>query len=383
MATRILFLHHTAIIGGAELHLLSVARHFRETSTVVLFADGPLRDAFDTADVQVRVFPSEWAAQGVRHENPRLSPRNIAAVLRLAWLTARSARRADFIYANSPKALLVSSVARLVRRKPVIWFLHDLLDETHFSPRAIRLLVTTANRTAARILANSRATFTAFVSAGGRSDLVRVVYDGFDATPFTAATSVDVSALRAELSRDGSGVLGVFSRITQWKGQHVVLRALVSVPSLVAVFVGEEEDPAFGNELRLLARELGVADRVRFLGFRKDVPALMRMVDCVVHVSIDPEPFGRVVVEGMLARRPVIATRAGGTPEIIEDGVSGILTTPGSPDELAAALLRVFSDPVAAARMAANGQERALTLFSEARMLREIEQHVSDVSLIS
>ena len=382
MATRILFLHHTAIIGGAELHLLSIARHFRETSTVVLFADGPLRHALETAGVRVRVLPSAWAAEGVRHENPRLSPRNIAAVLRLAWLTARSARGADFIYANSPKALLVSSIARLVRRKPVIWFLHDLLDETHFSPRTIRLLVTVANRTAARILANSKATAAAFVSAGGRGDLVRVVYDGFDAARFPD-TSIDLTALRAELDLKGSRVLGVFGRITPWKGQDVVMRALGQVPSGVALFVGDEEDGGYANELRLLAAKLGVAERVRFLGFREDVPQLMRLVDCVVHASTDPEPFGRVIVEGMLAGRPVIATRAGGIPEIIEDGVSGILITPGSPDELAEALRRIFSDPVAAARMAASGQARALAFFSDERMLREIEQHVSETSLTS
>ena len=257
-----------------------------------------------------------------------------------------------------------------------------MLTETHFSPRAIRLLVAAANRTAARILANSKATAAAFVAAGGRGDLVQVVYDGFDAAPFTD-TSVDLSALRAELGSDGLRVVGVFGRITQWKGQDVVLRALVNVPSVVAVFVGEEEDPASGDELRLLARELGIADRVRFLGFRKDVPQLMRVVDCIVHVPTDPEPFGRVVVEGMLARRPVIATRAGGVPEIIENGVSGILIAPGSPDELAEALRRIFSDPVAAAEMAANGQARALACFSDKRMLSEIEQHVSEISLAS
>jgi glycosyltransferase involved in cell wall biosynthesis len=109
----------------------------------------------------------------------------------------------------------------------------------------------------------------------------------------------------------------------------------------------------------------------------------MRAVDCIVHVPTDPEPFGRVVVEGMLARRPVIATRAGGIPEIIENGVSGILIAPGSPDELAEALRRIFSDPVAAAEMAANGQARALACFSDRRMLSEIEQHVSEIALAS
>lgn len=382
MATRILFLHHTAMIGGAELHLLSIARHFRETATVVLFADGPFRQALETAGVRVRVLPSEWAARGVRLEGPRFNAANVASVVRLAWLTARAARGFDLVYANSPKALLVTSVARLVRRKPVIWFLHDLLTETHFSPRAIRLLVAAANRTAARILANSKATAAAFVAAGGRGDLVQVVYDGFDAAPFTDI-GVDLSSLRAELGLDGLRVVGVFGRITQWKGQDVVLRALVNVPSVVAVFVGEEEDQASGDRLRLLARELGIADRVRFLGFRKDVPQLMRVVDCIIHVPIDPEPFGRVVIEGMLARRPVIATRDGGVPEIIENGVSGILIAPGSPDELANALRRIFSDPVAAAGMAANGQARALAGFSDKRMLSEIERHVSEISLAS
>jgi glycosyltransferase involved in cell wall biosynthesis len=290
----------------------------------------------------------------------------------LAWLITRAAREADLIYANSPKALLVARVARLVRRKPVLWFLHDLLDETHFSRRSIRLLVTTANRTAARILANSKATAAAFISAGGRSDLTRVVYAGFDAATFPDAP--------VDLGWEGLQVAGVFGRITPWKGHDVVLRALANIPSLAAVFVGEVEDATYGNELRRLARELGVAERVRFLGFRNDVPQLMRAVDCIVHVSIDPEPFGRVVVEGMLAGRPVITTRAGGVPEIIENGVSGILIAPGSPEELAEALRRILSDPVATTRMAASGQARALTLFSEARMLREIEQHVNETS---
>jgi glycosyltransferase involved in cell wall biosynthesis len=379
MAARILFLHHTAIMGGAELHLLSVARHFRERSTVVLFADGPFRHALEAAGVEVRVFPSEWATRGIRQGGPRFSARNVAAILRLAWLAWQAARGAELIYANSPKALLVASIARLVRPKPVMWFLHDLLDETHFSPRAIRLLVTTANRTAARILANSRATAAAFVSVGGRGDLVRVVYDGFDAARFHD-TSVDLTALRAELDLKQSRAIGVFGRITPWKGQDVVLRALAQVPSVVALFVGEEEDGGYANEVRLLATKLGIAERVRFLGFREDVPQLMRLIDCVVHASTAPEPFGRVAVEGMLAGRPVIATRAGGIPEIIEDGASGILVTPGNPTELAAAIARVLADPVEAARLGEAGRARACELFSEERMLREIEQNVDEIS---
>jgi glycosyltransferase involved in cell wall biosynthesis len=377
MSARILFLHHTAIIGGAELHLLSVARHFRETSIAALFADGPFRRVLETAGVQTRVFPSKWAERGVRLGEPHFSASNIAGVLRLVWLTARAAREADLIYANSPKALLVASIARLVRRKPVIWFLHDLLDETHFGARSIRLLVKTANQTAARVLANSKATAAAFVAAGGRDALVRVVYDGFEPARLAGENA---ASTRADLGLSDAPLLGVFGRITPWKGQEVVVRALAHAPSVVALFVGEEEDAGYGNELRLLAANLGVAERVRFLGFREDVPQLMRLVDCIVHPSKDPEPFGRVVVEGMIARRPVIATRAGGVPEIIEDGISGILVAPGNPDELGAAIVRILSDPKEAARLAENGHARALELFNEERMFREIEQNVNEVA---
>lgn len=175
-------------------------------------------------------------------------------------------------------------------------------------------------------------------------------------------------------------MLGVFGRIIPWKGQDVVMRALAQVPSGIALFVGEEEDGGYANQLRLLAAKLGIAERVRFLGFREDVPQLMRLVDCVVHASVDPEPFGRVVVEGMLAGRPVIATRAGGVPEIIEDGVNGILVPPGNPDELAEAIVRVLSDPVGTERLAQRGHARALELFNEERMLQDIEQNVNEIS---
>src|SRR5205085_5686787 len=118
-------------VGGAELHLLALVRRFRSRASVLLFADGPFRKMLEQTGVEVRVAPSSWATSGVRGGDPRFTLRNLTEVLRLAWITARAARNADLIYANSPRALLVASVARLVRPKPILWFLHDLLDENH------------------------------------------------------------------------------------------------------------------------------------------------------------------------------------------------------------------------------------------------------------
>ncbi len=365
---RILFLHHTGVIGGAELLLLSVARHFRETSEVVLFDDGPLRDLLEKAGVRVRIFRSAWARRGVRLGAPSFSPGNLTSILRLAWRIARAASSANLVVANSPKALLAASLARLGRPKSLVWNLHDLLTHEHFHPRAIQLLVRTCNRSVTRVLADSQADADAFISAGGRPDLVRVVHPGVAPFPLI------------ERKRNETPTLGVFGRITPWKGHDVVLRALALVPEANAIFVGTEEDDAFARTLRQLVADLGLTNRVSFLGFRKDVAQLMQQVDCIVHASTEPEPFGLVIVEGMLAQRPVIATRGGGATEIIEDGESGLLVRPGDVRELVAAINQVLSEPQKAARMAMRGYERARMHFSEERMLREIEKHFPEVA---
>jgi glycosyltransferase involved in cell wall biosynthesis len=117
-------------------------------------------------------------------------------------------------------------------------------------------------------------------------------------------------------------------------------------------------------------RALGA--RGQLLGYRRDVPALMKAVDIVVHASIEPEPFGRVVVEGMFAERPVVAARGGGVAEIIADGVDGLLTAPNDPEALAMALRSLLCDPIRARALAVAGREKAERLFSVGEMHRRI-----------
>jgi glycosyltransferase involved in cell wall biosynthesis len=104
----------------------------------------------------------------------------------------------------------------------------------------------------------------------------------------------------------------------------------------------------------------------------------MRASDAVVHASVYPEPFGRVIVEGMLAGRPVIATRAGGVTEIIDDE-TGILVPPNDTAKLANAITSLAEDPVHAARLAAAGMKRAREEFSVTAMVRGVEDAVRDL----
>ncbi len=142
-------------------------------------------------------------------------------------------------------------------------------------------------------------------------------------------------------------VVGHVGRLSPWKGQDVLIRALARVPDAVGVIVG---DALFGEDdlartLPELGASLGVADRLRFTGFRDDVIDVMRACDVVVHSSTSPEPFGRVIVEAMLAGVPVVAARAGGPCEIIDDGRTGWLTEPGNEVALAERISALVDDP--------------------------------------
>jgi glycosyltransferase involved in cell wall biosynthesis len=241
----------------------------------------------------------------------------------------------------------------------------------------IRLDVTLANACASRVIANSRASAAAFVEQGGRPDLLRVVHNGISAAPFDAVTDDEVTTARRDLGLGDAPLVGIFSRLGKWKGQDVALDALESVPDAHLLLVG---DALFGEEayvasLHAQAARLGLTDRVHFLGFRSDIPRLMRMVDVVAHTSSAPEPFGRVVVEGMLARRPVIATAAGGVPEIVRDG-TGVLVPPGDARALASAMTRLLSDPAFADDIARQGRLHATTFFTVEAMVDRKTSHI-------
>lgn len=356
---------------------MSVARRYRATSTVLLFQDGPLRLELERAGVRVLVRRTRWAGEGLRQGTPRLGARQAWEVLRLATGAARLGRRADLLYANSPKALIVAALAGSLSRRPVLWYMHDRFDSEHFSAEAIRLSVRLANRSAVRVLANSKDTAATFARAGGRTDSLHVAYYGLDPEPFADLGADQRPLLRRDLGFSERPIVGVFGRLTPWKGQDVVLAALVHVPAVDVLFVGDpSEDPEYAAALERRAAELGLSRRVRFAGFRADVPRLMQAVDLVVHSATAPEPFGRVVVEAMLAGRPVIATGSGGVPEIVEPGVNGWLVAPGDVPALAAAIRAALADPEGSAAIARTARKHARARFSSAGLRREMDEHV-------
>ena len=373
---KLLVLDQTAELGGAELSLFSEVTNLPHEIAVLLFEDGPFREMLEEARVNVRVVQASSSAMTVRRESGVFAILTaLPAVIRLVRNVAAQAKACDVIYANSQKAFVVGIFAAAISGRPLVWRLRDVLSAAHFSATLRRIAVMLANWKAARIIANSAATGEAFVSVGGIAKKVSVAYPGIDEAPFAGIDTAAIAAIRAELGTGDAKLIGVFGRLSLWKGQGVFIDAIAKLPNTIGVIVG---CPLFGHEafaaeLSEKVAALGLADRIRFLGFRNDIPLLMTAMDIVVHSSIAPEPFGRVVVEGMLAGKPMVASAAGGVLEIIEHGKTGWLYEPGSAAALADTLQGVLSNQAQAAAIAAAGRSHAQKTFTIPATVRQIE----------
>lgn len=377
---KIFFLDQSGDPGGAELCLIDIALLYRENCLVGLFADGAFKHLLEDNDISVTVLSSK-AIQVRKDSNLLQGLSSLCKLIPLIIQTVRFSRNYDLIYANTPKALIIGAVVSYLRQCPLVYHLHDILSVDHFSWINRRLAVVIANRFASLIIANSKATTKAFNEAGGSSKLVKVVYNGFKPEKYQIQEDC-VTLLRRELGFDGHFIIGHFSRLGPWKGQHILLEALSYCPENInAIFVG---GAFFGVEnyvqqLHQKVEELKLKDRVKFLGFRSDIPQLMSACNLITHTSIAPEPLGRVIVEAMLCGKPVIAANAGGAAEIIEHDKTGWLTPPGDAHQLSEMICQCHDSPEHTSAVAQAAKEYATQQFNLLRINQDIDRLLNQV----
>jgi glycosyltransferase involved in cell wall biosynthesis len=211
--------------------------------------------------------------------------------------------------------------------------------------------------------------------AHGLGDLPLVtIFNGLD--PAQMQCTRAPADVRAEIGvAPDARLIGIVGNIKPWKGQEVVIRAIgllrEEFPDLACVLIGDTSPNAavYREQIAALTRELGIASRVHITGFRNDVPDYINALDIQVHASIDPEPFGRVLLEAMALSKPLVASNGGAAPEIVMHEHTGLLFEPGNPTALAAALRTLLADRPRAAAMGAAGRARLLAEFSIRRNL--------------
>jgi len=240
------------------------------------------------------------------------------------------------------------------------------------------------------VIANSTSTLGTLHLMGKRTGLA--IASGIDTAAFTDVVhdGCEIDGLAPEVTRKKQGIcIGLIGRISPWKGQHIFIEA----PSLLhsrfptvrfqiigAPLFAERE---YEQQLHELCERLGVAEAVEFVGFVENVSPRIAQLDIVVHASTSGEPFGQVIIEGMAEQKPVVATNGGGVPEIVEDGVTGLLVPMGDAVAMAEAIDFLLRNPQTAKEMGARGRERALSHFTiqmTARKVEAVYDHVLGVA---
>ena len=362
---RIIFVDHTAELGGGEIALLNLVSHLdrsRFHPIVAVFSDGPLVTRLIAAGIDVSILP--LSPKVTRHRKDRLGA---LTLLRLpdVWRTAQHARQlkrlivdtgADLVHTNSLKADVIGGLAGRLAGVPVVWHVRDRIADDYLPSYAARAFRWLARYVPRHVVANSLSTLDTLDLGGGT-----VVYSGVVLPEPVGPRNV---------TRPTNPTVGLIGRIAPWKGQEVFVRAAAVVherfPACRFKIVGSAlfGSQSYERRVRELVRTLGLQHVVEFTGFVDDVREVIAGLDVVVHASTTAEPFGQVIVEGMAAGKPVVATAGGGVTEIVVDGVTGLLVPMGDADAMATAVNRLLGDPALAATLAEAGRQRARDQFT-------------------
>jgi len=328
--------------------------------------DGELRADLAAAGVEVLVRP--LAVLRRASMSPLGLARTGAALARDAGVLARLARARGvaLVHTNTSVTLGGAGAAR-VARLPHVWHVREIYAGfERYWPTYRRLLLS-----AEALPCVSQATRAQL----GATAKAHVLHDGLALTPARAERGAARAAL--DLPADAF-VVAILGRISSWKGQDVLIRALAQLgdEGAVALIAG---DPWRGEErrleeLRALAGSLGVADRVRFAGFRPDVENVYGAADVVAVPSTQPDPLPNAALEAAAAGCCVVAADHGGLPEIIADRVTGRLVPPGDPAALARALADLRADSGTRGRFGAAAAADVRARFSAARMMAQVQE---------
>lgn len=339
---RILEMITPSRIGGAEVHVVSLTKAFRNMQEDVLVFCPTNRPLIPYL-YEHGITPCTWKTWG------KIDPKTVYGLVRLI-----KREKIDILHAHLSSAAFIGSLAAHLAHIRCVATVHGFTFAGWY-------------RFADRLFAVSEAVKENLLSQGIAEEKIRVIHNGIALERYTPQAST-VAKLACGFNVATPRV-GVFGRLTPVKGQAIVLQAwpLVRsrVPTARLMLVGEGKSE---NELRRMAAQLGVADSVEFHGFIGDPRALMTACDIITMPSIS-EGLGLAAMEAMALERPVVVSDAGGLVEVVTDGETGLVTPRGEPRPLAAALIRLLTDPQLAERLALAGRLRVKTHFSAAQQM--------------
>lgn len=372
---KILFVNHTAKLGGAELSLLDIVQDHKKNSAVLLFSNGEYEEILNEKGIKCIIEDLDSILIDIKKDSGiRLIIKGVFGLLKKLTTIKKILNEYDIIYSNTLKSFVICSLVSIINRKKIVLHLRDALTNEHFSKSSIKLIIFISSISNARVIANSNYTKKCFVEHGGNSKKCEVIWNGIDPDGWTKSVSKSIR---------NTNVINILSlgRISPWKGQHLVLEAIKNIPYAHLRIVGSANfgEHDYYDSLIKFVKDNKLENRVTFYPFSLNVAEHFEWSNVFVHSSTAPEPFGRVIVEAMLCDRIVIATDAGGAKEIINSSEVGILVPVNDAEAITSAINNIYFNSSKYENISSNGKVRASTVFNTANLLKNINGYLERI----
>lgn len=349
-------------IGGAERIIASIAegleRRKFEISVWCISGGGEIADELKQTEIDIKILDI-------------FSYHNPTNILRLAYLLRKA--HPDIVHTHGYFASTFGRLAAILARTPVI-VTHAHTTYYGFKKRnfLIERLLSLFTDT---IVCVSQAVKRFVVEVEGINEKkTSLIYNGVGEPSFFEVDSDDHVNRKSLGLEEKDIVVVTVASLTPHKGHHVLINAATVVSkrhkNLRLLIVG---DGPLRNKLEAYAKELRLSSNIVFTGQRKDIVSLLKLADLFVLPSTEREGLGIALIEAMAKGLPVIGTKLGGIPEVIEDEINGLLVTPGNPYELATAIDKLVIDRSMRMRMGMNGRKIYEEKFTAQKMIKHIE----------
>ena len=383
----VVFVNPVGVLGGAERMLLAMisALQYEDQSIeihLIVGSAGNLVEAAQKLGVKVKVLPipnqiNQLGDSGIRG-NRIFGGLKLLFTVFLAWGAINKYLKQlrslikeidpDIIHSNGIKSHILTAMANV--RRPMIWHIHDFYSTRPFIASVLR-----------RFSKRAEVGLACSESVGEDARLVlpklniKVIYNAVDIDYFfprpfrpLALEGIDTSTKSIKV-----GLAATFAR---WKGHDIFIEAASIItrdrPSLDIEFyiIGAPIYSTSGSqfdleELQRYASDLGVADKIKFVGFQANMPDVYLWLDIVVHASTQPEPFGYTIAEAMSCGRPVIVSRSGGAAELFINDVEAVAVNPGDAMTLAVTIQYLVGNPQQCQILGENARKKVVRAFSQ------------------
>ena len=382
---KIVFVNPVGVIGGAERVLLTMLTTLNTQPNIQLHlivgTNGALIEQAQKLGIQVTLLklPEELNQLGDSAFKGNSTIAIFILLLRLVKILPsigkylrefeRSLRelKPDLIHSNGIKTHILTALVG-VKGVPLVWHIHDFYSSRPLIAQVLKRL-------------SDRATLGIAISQAVAQDTIsllprlpiKVIYNAIDVNYFSPAPPVLYLPLRV-------GLVATFAR---WKGHDIFIKAIGNIvrshPDLKVHFyivggaIYQTRGSQFSEqELKNQASDIGIADKIDFLGFQQDIAEIYRWLDIVVHTSTQPEPFGLAIIEAMACGKPVIVSQAGGATELFTHNYDAVGVPPGEPIALAAAILDLIDKPEKRQIISTNARLTAIKHFSHEHLYQQI-----------